>query len=98
MAVAPKGFRELLKDVKNQNFKYAKTIALPFFHSGMVELPPGGQKRIKNSRQNHMVFWVFAGRVQVTINGAPFSIGSGGMWQVPRGEPATFLSSHQASC
>ena len=85
MAVAPKGFQALLKDVRNQKFKYAKTVTLPFFHSGLVELPPGGQKRVKNSRQNHIVFWVFVGRVKVTMNGAHFFIGRGGMWQVPRG-------------
>ena len=85
LAVAPKGFEELIKEVKNQKFRYAKTVALPFFHSGMVDLPPGGEKRVKNSRRNHMVFWVFSGRVKVDINGLKFSIGRGGMWQVPRG-------------
>lgn len=33
-----------------------------------------------------MVFWVFYGRVRVEVAGIEFSIGKGGMWQVPRGE------------
>ena len=55
----------------------------------MVDLPPGGVKRMKNSRKNHMVFWVFRGRVRVEVAGTAFSIGRGGMWQVPRGKPPT---------
>ena len=55
----------------------------------MVDLPPGGVKRMKNSRKNHMVFWVFRGRVRVEVAGTEFSIGRGGMWQVPRGQFST---------
>lgn len=51
-----------------------------------MELPSGGEKRPKNSKKNHMIFWVNSGRVQVDISGTEFSIGRGGMWQVPRGE------------
>ena len=86
LAIAPKGLQSLTKEVKNQTFEYAKTITLPFFHSGMVDIPPAGEKRTKNSRKNHMVFWVFAGRVVVDVSGNEFSVGKGGMWQVPRGE------------
>ena len=86
LAIAPKGLQSLVKEVKNQTFEYAKTITLPFFHSGMVDIPPGGEKRTKNSRKNHMVFWVFGGRVVVDVSGNEFSVGKGGMWQVPRGE------------
>lgn len=76
----------LTREVKGAEFTYAKTLTLPFFHSGMVDLPPGGVKRMKNSRKNHMVFWVFSGRVRVDVSGTDFSIGRGGMWQVPRGK------------
>ena len=85
LAIAPLGLQNLVKEVKNQSFEYAKTITLPFFHSGMVDIPPQGEKRTKNSRKNHMVFWVFAGRVVVDVSGNEFSVGRGGMWQVPRG-------------
>ena len=86
LAIAPHGLDTLMKEVKNQNFQYAKTITLPFFHSGVVDIPPGGEKRQKNSRKNHMVFWVFSGRVVVDVSGNEFGLGKGGMWQVPRGE------------
>lgn len=86
LAIAPKGLDTLMKEVKNQNFQYAKTITLPFFHSGVVDIPPGGEKRQKNSRKNHMVFWVFSGRVTVDVSGNEFGLGKGGMWQVPRGK------------
>ncbi|KAL8950157.1 MAG: hypothetical protein Q9222_003785 [Ikaeria aurantiellina] len=75
------------RDISGADFRFAKTLTLPFFGSGMVDLPPGGTKRVKNSRKMQMVFFVFYGRVTVDL-GTPsqrFSIGRGGMWQVPRG-------------
>ncbi|KAL8777534.1 MAG: hypothetical protein Q9213_007815 [Squamulea squamosa] len=76
-----------MRDINGADFRFAKTLTLPFFGSGMVDLPPGGTKRVKNSRKMQMVFFVFYGRVTVDL-GTPaqrFSIGRGGMWQVPRG-------------
>ena len=66
-------------------FKFAKTLTLPFFGAGMVDLEPGGVKKPKNSRRMQMVFFVVYGRVEVTVNDTAFRIGKGGMWQVPRG-------------
>ena len=80
-----------MRDIQHASFKFAKTLTLPFFGSGMVHLPPGGEKRIKNSRKMQMVFFVFYGRVTVNV-GTPtstFSIGKGGQWQVPRGESSS---------
>lgn len=76
-----------MRDINGAEFKFAKTLTLDFFGSGMVHLPPGGFKRIKNSRKMQMVFFVFYGRVTVSIGTPPtkFSIGKGGQWQVPRG-------------
>ena len=77
-----------MRDIKGATFKFAKTLTLPFFGSGMVHLPPGGEKRVKNSRKMQMVFFVYYGRVTVNV-GTPtttFSIGKGGQWQVPRGK------------
>ncbi|KAL9104878.1 MAG: hypothetical protein Q9163_000195 [Psora crenata] len=76
-----------MRDIQDATFKFAKTLTLPFFGSGMVHLPPGGEKRVKNSRKMQMVFFVYYGRVTVNV-GTPtttFSIGKGGQWQVPRG-------------
>jgi len=78
----------ITRDIPNATFKFAKTLTLPFFGSGMVDLPPGGIKKQKNSRKMQMVFFVHRGRVSVTVNDTAFRIGQGGMWQVPRGKTA----------
>ena len=86
-----------MRDISGADFKFAKTLTLDFFGSGMVDLPPGGAKRVKNSRKMQMVFFVFYGRVEVNM-GTPlktFSIGKGGQWQVPRG---MFFSLQLESC
>lgn len=72
-------------EIAGASFRFAKTLSLPFFGSGIVDLPPGAVKKPKNSRRMQMVFFVFYGRVQVTVNDNTFRIGKGGMWQVPRG-------------
>ena len=82
----------ITRDIADATFRFAKTLTLPFFGSGMVDLPPGAMKKPKNSRKMQMVFFVFYGRVQVTVNDTKFRIGKGGMWQVPRGKcPAIVL-------
>ncbi|KAJ4422858.1 mitotic fidelity of chromosome transmission- protein [Gnomoniopsis sp. IMI 355080] len=73
------------REIRNASFKFAKTLSMPFFGSGVVDLPPNTEKKPKNSRKMHMSFFVFAGRVQVTVADTVFSIGRGGMWFVPRG-------------
>jgi hypothetical protein len=82
LALAPAALQAL----QGAECMYAEMLTTPFFHSGMVNFPPSGVKRIKNSRKNHMVFCVFYGRVSVNVAGTEFSIGRGGMWQVPRGK------------
>jgi centromere protein C len=77
----------ITNDVAGASFKFAKCLSIPFFGAGMMDLPVGGMKKPKNSRKMQMVFFVYTGRVQVTINhGDPFRISKGGMWQVPRCE------------
>ncbi|RKF53952.1 putative cupin domain-containing protein [Erysiphe neolycopersici] len=73
------------RDIANASFRFAKTLTLPFFGAGMVDLPPGSEKKQKNSRKMQMAFFVFYGKVQVTVNDNVFRISKGGMWQVPRG-------------
>lgn len=72
--------------IRDATFRFAKTLSLPFFGSGVVDLPPGAEKRPKNSRKMHMTFFVHTGRVLVTVNETSFRISKGGMWFVPRGE------------
>lgn len=87
----------ITRDVAGAAFQYAKIQTLPFFGSGIVELPPEGFKRTKNSRKMHMAFFVHEGKVLVTV-GPPatdsdkqqpetneFAISKGGVWIVPRG-------------
>jgi centromere protein C len=74
------------RDISGAGFKFAKTLTMPFFGSGVVDLPPGSVKKPKNSRKMQMMFFVFYGRVEVTVNESTFRIGKGGMWQVPRGK------------
>lgn len=82
------------RDIRNASFRFAKTLSMPFFGAGVVDLPPGSEKRPKNSRKMYMAFFVFAGRVLVTVNESTFRIGRGGMWFVPRGESfSSFLFS-----
>ncbi|KAK4550672.1 hypothetical protein LTR36_000251 [Oleoguttula mirabilis] len=81
----------ITRDVAGSDFKYAKIMTLPFFGSGLVELPPAGFKRAKNSRKMQMCFFVYEGKVMVEIgaqgNGEvnQFAISKGGVWVVPRG-------------
>ncbi|RKF58442.1 putative cupin domain-containing protein [Golovinomyces cichoracearum] len=75
----------ITRDIANASFRFAKTLTLPFFGAGMVDLPPGSEKKQKNSRKMQMAFFVFYGKVQVTVNDNVFRISKGGMWQVPRG-------------
>jgi centromere protein C len=74
-----------LKDIKDATFKFAKTLTLPFFGSGIVDLPAGAEKRPKNSRKMHLVFFVHTGNVRVTVAQTEFGISKGGMFFVPRG-------------
>ncbi|TGJ86084.1 hypothetical protein E0Z10_g2713 [Xylaria hypoxylon] len=81
-----------LKDIKGATFKFAKTLTLPFFGAGVVDLPPGAEKRLKNSRMRHLVFFVHTGNVLVTISQTEFAIAKGGMFFVPRGNEYGILN------
>ncbi|KAK5690683.1 mitotic fidelity of chromosome transmission-related protein [Elasticomyces elasticus] len=84
------------RDVSGSEFKYAKILTMPFFGAGVVELPPEGFKRAKNSRKMQMVFFVHEGKVMVDIGAQgmvekqvnTFAITKGGCWVVPRGKLA----------
>ena len=67
-------------------------MTMPFFGAGVVELPPEGFKRAKNSRKMQMCFMVHQGKVMVEIGAGEggdvtqFAISRGGVWAVPRGK------------
>lgn len=86
------------KDIKDATFRFAKTLTMPFMGAGIVDLPPGAEKRPKNSRKMHMVFFVHTGKVLVTVNETEFRISAGGQWFVPRGKRQPFFPpSHSPS-
>lgn len=74
------------KDIKDATFRFAKTLTTPFMGAGVVDLPPGAEKRPKNSRKMHMVFFVHQGKVSVSVNECTFRISAGGQWFVARGK------------
>jgi len=84
IAYAPSGIQT--REVKDSTFRFAKLLSSSFIGSGVVELPPEGVKKPKNSKKMHMVFYVCRGRVQVDVSGVQFSAGKGCVFQVPRGE------------
>ncbi|KAL1985560.1 hypothetical protein VTN96DRAFT_7780 [Rasamsonia emersonii] len=94
IAYAPAGIET--RDVKDSTFRFAKLLSSPFIGSGIVEIPPGGVKKPKNSKRMHMVFYVCHGRVQVDISGVQFSAGKGCVFQVPRGNYYSFANAYQS--
>ncbi|KAJ5169095.1 uncharacterized protein N7482_004689 [Penicillium canariense] len=92
IAYAPSGFET--REVKGATFRFAKLLSSSFIGSGVVELPPEGIKKPKNSKKMHMVFYVCYGRVQVDISGVQFSAGKGSVFQIPRGNYYSFQNSH----
>lgn len=84
IAYAPSGIET--REVKDSTFRFAKLLSSSFIGSGVVELPPEGVKKPKNSKKMHMVFYVCHGRVEVDISGVQFSAGKGCVFQVPRGK------------
>ncbi|KAL4898425.1 kinetochore CENP-C fungal-like protein [Aspergillus ambiguus] len=90
IAYAPSGIET--RAVKGSSFRFAKLLSSPFLGSGIVELPPSGVKKPKNSKRMHMIFYVCQGRVQVDISGVQFSAGKGCVFQVPRGNYYSFAN------
>ncbi|KAJ5156506.1 hypothetical protein N7492_009309 [Penicillium capsulatum] len=90
IAYAPAGIQT--REVKDSTFRFAKLLSSSFIGSGVVELPPDGIKKPKNSKKMHMVFYVCHGRVQVSISEVQFSAGKGSVFQVPRGNYYSFAN------
>ncbi|KAG8421398.1 mitotic fidelity of chromosome transmission- protein [Metarhizium acridum] len=71
--------------IPGTTFSFAKTLHTPYMGAGVVDIPPGGEKRPKNTRTMQIVFFVHYGKVLVTVNDTRFRISTGGIWTVPRG-------------
>jgi centromere protein C len=74
------------REIRDADFRFVKTLTLPFLGTGIVDLPIGSEKKSKNSRRMHMVFFVFYGKVSVTVHDFEFNISAGGTFFVPRGQ------------
>ncbi|KAH8892489.1 hypothetical protein GQ53DRAFT_718878 [Thozetella sp. PMI_491] len=85
------------RPVRDASFKYIKTVGLPFYGAGVLELPPGTEKRPKNSRKMFMTFFVQYGRVEVTVHETTFRIGKGGMFFVPRGNYYNIVNNYDST-
>ncbi|KAF4123601.1 centromere protein C [Geosmithia morbida] len=83
------------REIRDATFRFAKTLTMPFMGAGVVDLPPGSEKRPKNSRKMHMVFFVHYGKVAVTVNEGQFRISAGGQWFVPRGNYYSITNDYQ---
>ncbi|KPI35717.1 Centromere protein 3 [Cyphellophora attinorum] len=80
-------------------FRYSKLFSNNFMSVGLVDLPPGGIKKPKNSQKMQMTFYVLKGRVTVSVGPilgtmTTFGIGKGGFWQVPRGNQYSIENEH----
>ncbi|KAK0741919.1 kinetochore CENP-C fungal-like protein [Apiosordaria backusii] len=71
-------------EVVGGEFRYAKVFSEGFIGAGVVDLPPGAIKRLKNSRKVFMIFFVHAGKCLVTVQETSFRISKGGIFIVPR--------------
>lgn len=83
IAVSDKGLKT--DKIRDASFRFHKTLGLPWFGTGVVDMPPGSHKRPKNTKANYMGFFVHTGSLEVTVNEVVFNIGAGGHWLVPRG-------------
>lgn len=72
-------------EVANGDFTFVKTCTEEFFGTGMIEVPPGGIKRTKNSGKMHLVFYIISGKVEVKIGENSFRVRKGAQFMVPRG-------------
>ncbi|KAK4167294.1 putative centromere protein [Cladorrhinum sp. PSN259] len=71
-------------EVVGGDFRYAKMFSEGFISAGVVDLPAGAVKRMKNSRKVFMIFFVHTGRVLATVQATSFRISKGGVFIVPR--------------
>ncbi|KAF8544509.1 kinetochore CENP-C fungal-like protein [Trichophaea hybrida] len=63
-------------DVANGSFKFVKTFTQDGFGTGIMEIPPGGSKRVKSSGKMSLVFYMLLGRATVNIAGNRFRVGN----------------------
>lgn len=74
------------KDIANAIIKFQKTFdEAPFFATGVMDLPRGGEKTTKPSKHNVMTFVILEGAVEATVHQTSFRLKRGSHFIVPRG-------------
>ncbi|KTW26151.1 hypothetical protein T552_03043 [Pneumocystis carinii B80] len=74
------------RDVTNAIIKFQKTFdEAPFFATGVMDLPRGGEKATKPSKHNVMTFVILEGAVEATVHQTSFRLKRGSHFIVPRG-------------
>ncbi|KAG4304391.1 hypothetical protein PORY_002101 [Pneumocystis oryctolagi] len=74
------------RDVANAIIKFQKTFdETPFFATGVMDLPRGGEKTTKPSKHNVMTFVILEGAVEATVHQTSFRLKRGSHFIVPRG-------------
>ena len=64
---------------------FQKTLAeAEHFAAGVLDLPVGGEKPVKPSKQNTMFFVVFEGSIEVKIHDVAFRLKRGSQFVIPR--------------
>ena len=70
----------------NQSFSFEKVFSIDStMAAGMLQIPPGGSKPTKSSKDNNYVFVVLQGALRIKIHRRTFTIAPGGTFLVPAG-------------
>ncbi|CAO1631318.1 unnamed protein product [Sympodiomycopsis kandeliae] len=70
----------------DSSFAFDKVFALDeFMAAGILEIPVGGEKPLKPTKDNNYVFSVVEGAIDVQIHRTFFRLAPGGMFAVPKG-------------
>ncbi|KAL5594035.1 uncharacterized protein BROUX77_007382 [Berkeleyomyces rouxiae] len=96
MPLAIAGAAVQTREIKDAGFRYAKTLSMGFMGTGIVDLPPGSEKKPKNSRRMQLVFFIVTGKVLVTVHDNEFRIGAGGQFFVPRGNYYSIVNDYDS--
>ena len=73
-------------EVANASFRMNKTLSYDHLGTGVIDFPPGGQKRWKPAGRYDLVFYVVKGKVAANVASNEFVLRKGGQFQVMKGE------------
>lgn len=74
-------------------FKFQKVFGdASFVAAGMLEIPVGGEKPSKPTKDNTYLFYVIEGAVTVKVHRTSFTMAPGGQFMVPRGASQSLVT------